>query len=103
MTARHPEFCYPGVLLSDPDIYFSNYNDKTLTPFSTYLFTENAADIASDKHGAPNYVVRNDTCKEHVIMLYARILRTVNAPSLLYSGVLSCHMLLGPVDVNVLH
>jgi len=36
-------------------------------------------------------------------MLDARILRTANAPALFYSGVLSSHILLGPVDVNVLY
>jgi len=36
-------------------------------------------------------------------MLDAQILRTANAPALFYSRVLSCHMLLGPVDVNVLY
>jgi len=42
-------------------------------------------------------------CEERVTMLDARILRTANAPALFYSGALSCLMLLGPVDVNVLH
>jgi hypothetical protein len=67
------------------------------------LFTKNTADITSDKNVAPNSAIRYDTCKERLTMRDTRILRTVNGPPLFYSGVLTFHMLLGPVDVNFLH